>query len=84
MEQVMYWNKKLETMPRKERESLQLERFRERMAYVYDRSPMYKKNMIRQESNHPILKHCQIFPGYRLRSRKNCWKARKESRHGAI
>ncbi|MBC2705879.1 phenylacetate--CoA ligase family protein [Desulfobacula sp.] len=43
MEQVMYRNKELETMPRRERESLQLERFRERMAYVYDRSPMYKK-----------------------------------------
>ncbi len=43
MEQVMYWNKELETMPRKKKESLQLERFRERMAYVYDRSPMYKK-----------------------------------------
>ncbi|WP_299978035.1 phenylacetate--CoA ligase family protein [Desulfobacula sp.] len=43
MEQVMYWNKELETMPRRERESLQLERFRKRMAYVYDRSPMYKK-----------------------------------------
>jgi phenylacetate-CoA ligase len=39
----MYWNKELETMPRKKIESLQLERFRACMAYVYDRSPMYKK-----------------------------------------
>ena len=43
MEQVVYWNKELETMPREKRESLQLERFKERMTYVYDQSPMYKK-----------------------------------------
>jgi phenylacetate-CoA ligase len=43
MEPVMYWNKKLETLPRKKRESLQLDLFKERMAYVYDRSPLYKK-----------------------------------------
>jgi phenylacetate-CoA ligase len=43
MGQVLYWNKEMETMPRDKREMLQLERFRERMAYVYDRSPMYKK-----------------------------------------
>ena len=43
MKQVRYWNKELETLPREKREALQLERFRERMAYVYDNSPMYKR-----------------------------------------
>ncbi len=43
MEEVMYWNKKLETMSREKRESQQLERFRECMAYVYDQSPMYRR-----------------------------------------
>jgi len=43
MNQVLYWNKGLETMPREKRERLQLERFRERMSYVYEKSPMYKR-----------------------------------------
>jgi len=41
--QVRYWNKEQETMPREKRESLQLGRFKERMAYVYEKSPMYQK-----------------------------------------
>ena len=43
MEKVSYWNKELETLPRDKIESLQLERFKERMAYVYDNSPLYRK-----------------------------------------
>ena len=43
MEPVSYWNKKLETLEREDLEELQLQRFRERMQYVYDRSPMYKR-----------------------------------------
>lgn len=43
MGEVMYWNKKLETMSREQIELQQLERFRERMAYVYDQSPMYRR-----------------------------------------
>ncbi len=42
MTKVLYWNREMETMPRKEREALQLERFRERMTYVYEKSPMYR------------------------------------------
>ena len=61
MEQVLYWNKELETMPREKREELQLERFRERMAYVYDRSPLYKRKYDRAALSHPILRHCLIF-----------------------
>ena len=43
MEEVTYWNKETETLPRERLEELQLQRFRERMEYVYERSPMYKK-----------------------------------------
>ena len=43
MNQVRYWDKALETMPREKRENLQLERFKERMGYVYHKSPMYRK-----------------------------------------
>ena len=43
MEPVTYWNKELETLPREKLEELQLQRFRERMQYVYDRSPMYRR-----------------------------------------
>ena len=42
MEQVTYWNEEMETLPREKMEELQLQRFRERMQYVYERSPMYK------------------------------------------
>lgn len=43
MEKVNYWNRELETLPRHKIESLQLERFKERMTYVYDKSPLYRK-----------------------------------------
>ena len=43
MEQVTYWKKEIETAPRGKLEELQLARFKERMQYVYDRSPMYKR-----------------------------------------
>ncbi len=42
MEPVTYWDKQTETLARAKLEELQLQRFRERMQYVYDRSPMYK------------------------------------------
>ena len=43
MEEVTYWNKEMETLPRDKLEALQLQRFRERMQYVYERSPMYRR-----------------------------------------
>jgi phenylacetate-CoA ligase len=43
MEPVTYWNKEKEILPREKLEDLQLQRFRERMQYVCDRSPMYKR-----------------------------------------
>lgn len=43
MEEVTYWRKDVETLPREKLEELQLRRFRERMQYVYDRSPMYRR-----------------------------------------
>ena len=43
MEPVNYWNKQMETLPREKLEELQLQRFRERMQYVYDHSPMYRR-----------------------------------------
>jgi len=43
METVTYWRKNLETMPREKLEELQLHRFKERMKYVYERSPMYRR-----------------------------------------
>jgi phenylacetate-CoA ligase len=43
MEEVTYWNKEMETLPREKLEALQLQRFRERMQYVYERSPMYRR-----------------------------------------
>jgi len=43
MEQVTYWKKEIETLPRERLEEIQLQRFRERMQYVYEQSPMYKR-----------------------------------------
>ena len=43
MEEVTYWRREMETLPREKLEELQLQRFRERMQYVYERSPMYKR-----------------------------------------
>ena len=43
MKQVTYWNEEMETLSREKLEELQLQRFRERMQYVYERSPMYKR-----------------------------------------
>jgi len=43
MEEVLYWDKETETLPRDRLEALQLERFKERMRYLYDNSPMYKR-----------------------------------------
>jgi phenylacetate-CoA ligase len=43
MDRVIYWKKEVETLPREQLEELQLHRFRERMQYVYERSPMYRR-----------------------------------------
>ncbi|MFH1243619.1 MAG: AMP-binding protein [Pseudomonadota bacterium] len=43
MENVVYWKKEMETLPRERLEELQLKRFKEQMQYVYDRSPMYRR-----------------------------------------
>jgi phenylacetate-CoA ligase len=43
MEEVRYWRKRMETLPREKLEELHLQRFRERMQYVYERSPMYRR-----------------------------------------
>jgi len=43
MENISYWNKETETMPRGRLQNLQLERFRNQMQYVYERSPFYRR-----------------------------------------
>ena len=43
MENVRYWRRELETLPRGELAELQLRRFRERMEHVYARSPFYRR-----------------------------------------
>lgn len=43
MEQVTYWDKEMETLPRGKLEALQLERFKTQMQYVYEHSLMYCK-----------------------------------------
>ncbi len=43
MEEVAYWNKEVETLPREKLVELQLQRFKDQMQYVYDRSPMYRR-----------------------------------------
>jgi phenylacetate-CoA ligase len=43
MEGLTYWKKETETLPREKLEAIQLRRFRDRMRYVYERSPMYKR-----------------------------------------
>jgi len=43
MEEVTYWRKEMETLPREKLAELQLKRFKERMQYVYERSPMYQR-----------------------------------------
>ncbi|MEE8436572.1 MAG: hypothetical protein V3S64_17425, partial [bacterium] len=43
MEPVIFWERELETLPREALRAVQLKRFQERMQYVYDRSPMYRR-----------------------------------------
>jgi phenylacetate-CoA ligase len=43
MEKKTYWRPELETLPREKLEALQLDRLRERMAHVYERSAMYRR-----------------------------------------
>lgn len=43
MQDVTYWNEAVETLPREKLEQLQLRRFQDQMAYIYDRSPMYHR-----------------------------------------
>lgn len=43
MEQVTYWHRDTETMPREQLRMLQLQRFKGRVAYVYERSPFYRR-----------------------------------------
>lgn len=47
----MIWNKKIETMERKEMETLQLKKLQELTAYVYDKVPFTSGNLIRQGLN---------------------------------
>lgn len=41
----MYWQKDIETMPRKELEELQLQRLKKLVAYCYDNVPFYKERL---------------------------------------
>ncbi len=43
MEEVIYWRKDMETMPREKLEEFQLKRIQKQIQYVYNRSPMYRK-----------------------------------------
>lgn len=45
MSEVMYWRKETETLPREQLEELQLSRFKKQLAYVYEKSPMYRKKL---------------------------------------
>lgn len=43
MEEQKYWKQELETLPREQLNQLQLQRFKDQMQYVIDRSPMYRR-----------------------------------------
>ncbi|NWG02246.1 MAG: phenylacetate--CoA ligase family protein [Syntrophaceae bacterium] len=43
MEKVMMYQPKLETMPREALQEYQLNLFRKQMAYVYERTPFYRR-----------------------------------------
>lgn len=43
MEEITYWHRETETLPRERLQLLQLQLFKERMAYVYERSPFYRR-----------------------------------------
>lgn len=47
MEQVSYWNKEMECLPRDQLECHQLVKLRERLAYVIEKSPFYKSKFKR-------------------------------------
>jgi phenylacetate-CoA ligase len=42
---IAYWNERLERMPRPELERYQLDRLREQLAYVSERSPFYRRKL---------------------------------------
>jgi phenylacetate-CoA ligase len=46
--QILYWNKDVETIPRRELESLQLERLRMTAALVYQKVPFYREALDRK------------------------------------
>ena len=43
MEEVIYWDKERETLPREKLADLQLSLFKRQMQYVWDRSPFYRR-----------------------------------------
>ena len=43
MEKVIMWKPELETMPRDKLLEYQLQLFRKQMAYVYERTPFYRR-----------------------------------------
>ncbi len=43
MQRPTFWRKDTETLPREQLEKLQVERFRDRMKYVYERSAFYRR-----------------------------------------
>ena len=43
MEEITYWHRETETLPRERLQLLQLQLFKELMAYVYERSPFYRR-----------------------------------------
>ena len=43
MENILYWDKETETLPREKLQELQLKKFKGQMRYVYERSPFYRR-----------------------------------------
>lgn len=43
MKRVLFWNEELETLPREALKRIQLVRFKKQLAYVYERSPFYRR-----------------------------------------
>ena len=84
MEPVTYWNKQMETLAREELEELQLQRFRERMQYVYERSPMYKRKYDEAGLKPTDIRTLDDIQNGPLPSRKSCAKVKPSIRRGGI
>jgi len=70
--QILYWNKDVETIPRRELESLQLERLRMTAALVYQKVPFYREALDRKGVKPESLRSLADLPRLPFTTKTTC------------